>query len=54
MEKDIKKLKDENDKLKEAVHNKLLLEEEVNDLKGRLITFKEIKQKLAIVQVSKF
>lgn len=51
LERENKNLKEETNKLKEEVHNKLLLEEEVHDLKSRLITFKEREQQLVNLQV---
>lgn len=51
MERENKKLKDEAKHLKDEIYNKLLLEEEVHDLKGRLINFKEQEKKLATIQV---
>ncbi|XP_018579293.1 mitotic spindle assembly checkpoint protein MAD1-like [Anoplophora glabripennis] len=51
MEKENAQLKEENVRLKEEVRNKLLLEEEVYDLKNRLIKFKAQEKKLADLQV---
>lgn len=52
MEKENEQLKEENIRLKEEVRNKLLLEEEVYDLKNRLTKFKVQEKKLADLQVS--
>lgn len=54
MEKENEQLKEENVRLKEEVRNKLLLEEEVYDLKNRLTKFKAQEKKLADLQVSNY
>lgn len=51
LEKENLKLKEETKKLKDEVHNKLVLEEEVFDLKNRLISYKEHEKKLNTLQV---
>ncbi|KAJ8972305.1 hypothetical protein NQ314_000220 [Rhamnusium bicolor] len=51
MEKENEQLKEENVRLKEEVRNKLLLEEEVYDLKNRLTKFKIQEKKLTDLQV---
>ena len=51
MEKDVEKLKCENVRLKDEVKNKLLLEEEVHDLKSRLTHYKEQEKRIAALQV---
>lgn len=45
-------LKEECARLKEEVRNKLLLEEEVYDLKNRLVIFKEHEKKLTALQIA--
>lgn len=52
LEKENKKLKEEAKHLRDEIHNKLLLEEEVHDLKGRLVNYKEHEKKLATLQVN--
>ncbi|KAK4884262.1 hypothetical protein RN001_000533 [Aquatica leii] len=52
LEKENQQLKEETKRLKDAVHNKLLLEEEVNDLKNRLAIYKEQEKKLASLQIN--
>lgn len=54
MEKENQKLKEENQRIKDEIRNKLVLEEEVHDLKGRLVKFKEQESKFASVQVNTF
>lgn len=51
LEKQVLLLKEENRKLKDAVQNKLILEEEVNDLKSRLIHYKDQEKKWTQLQV---
>lgn len=53
LDRENKKLKEETTKLKEEVHNKLVLEEQVHHLENRLLLFKEREQKLATLQVIK-
>lgn len=53
MEKEVEKLREENTRLKDEVMNKLLLEEEVHDLKSRLVNYKEQEKKLANLQAEK-
>ncbi|XP_063921477.1 mitotic spindle assembly checkpoint protein MAD1 [Zophobas morio] len=50
LEKDVEKLKCENVRLKDEVKNKLLLEEEVHDLKSRLTHYKEQEKRIAALQ----
>ncbi|XP_031327824.1 mitotic spindle assembly checkpoint protein MAD1 isoform X2 [Photinus pyralis] len=52
LEKENQHLKDETKRLKDAVHNKLILEEEVYDLKNRLSNYKEQEKKLSALQVA--
>ncbi|KAF5283857.1 hypothetical protein FQA39_LY04677 [Lamprigera yunnana] len=52
LEKENQQLKEETKRLKDAVHNKLLLEEEVFDLKSRVANYKEQEKKLAALQVA--
>nr|CAI5865444.1 unnamed protein product [Callosobruchus analis] len=47
LEKENAQLKEENARIRDAIQNKLLLEEEVNDLKNRLVKYKEQEKKLA-------
>lgn len=51
MEKENELLKEENTRLKDGIKNKLLLEEEVHDLKSRIQKYKERDQKYAELQV---
>ncbi|KAG5897303.1 hypothetical protein JTB14_011466 [Gonioctena quinquepunctata] len=51
LQKENEQFKEENVRLKEEVRNKLLLEEEVCDLKNRLVKFKESEKKLSELQV---
>nr|XP_022911768.1 mitotic spindle assembly checkpoint protein MAD1 [Onthophagus taurus] len=53
LEAENKRLIEETKRLKDEVHNKLILEEEVHDLRNRLVTFKEHERKLASLQVDK-
>nr|CAH7713945.1 unnamed protein product [Callosobruchus chinensis] len=50
LEKENVQLKEENARIRDAIQNKLLLEEEVNDLKNRLIKYKEHEKKLVELQ----
>ncbi|CAH0550480.1 unnamed protein product [Brassicogethes aeneus] len=50
MEKENEKLREENTRLKDEVRNKLVMEEEVFDLKNRLAKFKENEKKLQEIQ----
>lgn len=52
LEKENVKLKEELRKIKDEVYNKLLLEEEVNDLKMRLLKYQEQEKKLSELQVA--
>lgn len=52
MEKENELLKSENVRLKEEIRNKLLLEEEVHDLKTRIQKYKERDEKYAELQAS--
>lgn len=54
MEKENEQLKEENVRLKEEIRNKLLLEEEVYDLKNRIAKFKSQEKKFADLQVCNF
>lgn len=49
--KDTEQLKEENVRLKEEICNKLILEEEVFDLKSRMSKLKEMEKKYAELQV---
>ncbi|KAL3287384.1 hypothetical protein HHI36_001857 [Cryptolaemus montrouzieri] len=51
MEKENERLKEENFRIKDEIKNKLLLEEEVHDLKRRLVKFKEQESKFASIQM---
>ncbi|XP_044744897.1 mitotic spindle assembly checkpoint protein MAD1 [Coccinella septempunctata] len=51
MEKENQKLREENQRIKDEIRNKLILEEEVHDLKSRLVKFKEQESKFASVQM---
>lgn len=51
MEKENQKLREENQRIKDEIRNKLVLEEEVHDLKNRLMKFKDQKAKFSSVQV---
>lgn len=44
-------MEEDNNRLKDIVKNKLILEEEVFDLKTRLVNFKEQEKKLSNLQV---
>lgn len=52
LEKENQRLKEENQRIKDEVRNKLLLEEEVHNLKNRLVSFKEHERKLTTLQVT--
>lgn len=52
LEKENQQLKEEMKRLRDAVHNKLLLEEEVYDLRNRLTNYKEQEKKLSALQVA--
>lgn len=52
--KETEQLKEENVRLKEEIYNKLILEEEVFDLKTRVTKLKEIEKKYSELQVSIF
>lgn len=52
LERENQQLKEECARLKEEVRNKLLLEEEVYDLKNRLVNFKEHEKKLTVLQIA--
>lgn len=51
LQKEVDELRKENVRLKDEVRNKLILEEEVNSLKTRLVNYKEQEKKLANLQV---
>ncbi|CAG9821072.1 unnamed protein product [Phaedon cochleariae] len=51
LEKENELFKEENSRLKDEIRNKLILEEEVHDLKNRLTKFKEYEKKLSELQV---
>lgn len=51
MEKENQKLREENQRIKDEIRNKLVLEEEVHDLKNRLMKFKDQEAKFSSVQV---
>lgn len=50
--KETEQLKEENVRLKEEIYNKLILEEEVFDLKSRITKLKEVEKKYSELQVS--
>ncbi|PNF32552.1 hypothetical protein B7P43_G02419 [Cryptotermes secundus] len=52
LEREVALLRDENRNLRDAVHNKLILEEEVMDLRSRQTGFEEREQKLAQLEAS--
>lgn len=52
LERENQQLRDECVRLKEEVRNKLLLEEEVYDLKNRLVSHKEQEKKLTALQIT--
>lgn len=52
LERENQQLKEECNRLKEEVRNKLLLEEEVYDLKNRLANFKDHEKKLTTLQIA--
>ncbi|XP_045460678.1 mitotic spindle assembly checkpoint protein MAD1 [Harmonia axyridis] len=51
MEKENQKLREENQRIKDEIRNKLVLEEEVHDLKNRLMKFKDQEAKFSSVQM---
>lgn len=52
LERENNRVKEENVRIKDQIRNKLLLEEEVHDLKNRLVNFKEQEKRLAALQVT--
>ncbi|KAF5300922.1 hypothetical protein FQR65_LT09085 [Abscondita terminalis] len=52
LEKENQQLKEEIKRVRDAIRNKLLLEEEVYDLKNRLVNYKEQEKKLASLQAN--